>query len=405
MRVFRGLRHPGIAARCALTIGNFDGVHRGHQAMLALLRNEARAPRRAQLRDDLRAASARLLRRAAPQARTGAGAHRHPARQADRTRALRRRPGRGAALRRRASRRSRPRPSSTTCWCAAWARATCWSATTSASAPGAPATTRCSTPPAHAHGFDVARMNSYEVHGLRVSSSAVREALAAGDMDDAAALLGRPYSISGHVVHGASSAASWARARRLGDGFRTLNLRFAHWKPAASGIFAVPRPRPGGDAADGRRQPGRAPVAGPVDVNGGRVLLETHCLDWPAGLGAEGGYGKIIRVELLHKLHDEAALRRPRGPDRRHRAGTATTRARSSPPMRAARRDRPPDHARPNLTRVPVAAPLRRPRDRIALPRRRLPRLATDRLPAAPLPERSAMADAARRQDRLPQPR
>ena len=40
-------------------------------------------------------------------------------------------------------------------------------------------------------------------------------------------------------------------------------------------------------------------------MNGGQVLLETHCLDWPAHLGAEGGYGKIIRVELLHKLHDE----------------------------------------------------------------------------------------------------
>ena len=41
------------------------------------------------------------------------------------------------------------------------------------------------------------------------------------------------------------------------------------------------------------------------DVNRGRVLLETHCLDWPAGLGPEGAYGKLIRVELLHKLHDE----------------------------------------------------------------------------------------------------
>jgi riboflavin kinase/FMN adenylyltransferase len=41
------------------------------------------------------------------------------------------------------------------------------------------------------------------------------------------------------------------------------------------------------------------------DVNGGRVLLETHCLDWPTGLGTEGGYGKIIQVDLLHKLHDE----------------------------------------------------------------------------------------------------
>ena len=41
MKIFRGLRHPGIAPGCALTIGNFDGVHRGHQAMLALLNNEA----------------------------------------------------------------------------------------------------------------------------------------------------------------------------------------------------------------------------------------------------------------------------------------------------------------------------------------------------------------------------
>ncbi len=41
MQVFRGFHHPGIASACALTIGNFDGVHRGHQAMLALLRNEA----------------------------------------------------------------------------------------------------------------------------------------------------------------------------------------------------------------------------------------------------------------------------------------------------------------------------------------------------------------------------
>jgi riboflavin kinase / FMN adenylyltransferase len=50
---------------------------------------------------------------------------------------------------------------------------------------------------------------------------------------------------------------------------------------------------------------GIRPSLDPKDVNGGRVLLETHCLDWPAHLGTEGGYGKIIRVELLHKLHDE----------------------------------------------------------------------------------------------------
>ena len=146
-------------------------------------------------------------------------------------------------------------------------------------------------------GFEVARMNSYEVHGLRVSSSEVREALNQGRMDDVAKLLGRPYSISGHVVHG----------RKLGRelGCPTLNLRFSHWKPAASGIFAVRVFGLTDHALDGVANLGIRPSLDPSDVNGGRVLLETHCLDWPQALGAEGGYGKIIRVELLHKLHDE----------------------------------------------------------------------------------------------------
>jgi riboflavin kinase/FMN adenylyltransferase len=146
-------------------------------------------------------------------------------------------------------------------------------------------------------GFDVARMNSYEVHGTRVSSSAVREALAQGRMDRVAGLLGRPYSVSGHVVHG----------RKLGRdlGFRTLNLRFSHWKPAASGIFAVQVHGLGEKPLPGVANLGIRPSLDPADVNGGRVLLETHCLEWPAALGPEGAYGKIIRVELLHKLHDE----------------------------------------------------------------------------------------------------
>lgn len=146
-------------------------------------------------------------------------------------------------------------------------------------------------------GFEVARMNSYQVHGLRVSSSEVREALNQGRMDDVAKLLGRPYSISGHVVHG----------RKLGRelGCPTLNLRFSHWKPAASGIFAVRVFGLTDHALDGVANLGIRPSLDPSDVNGGRVLLETHCLDWPDTLGAEGGYGKIIRVELLQKLHDE----------------------------------------------------------------------------------------------------
>jgi riboflavin kinase/FMN adenylyltransferase len=155
-------------------------------------------------------------------------------------------------------------------------------------------------------GFDVARMNSYEVHGLRVSSSAVREALAKGDMHGVTRLLGRPYSISGHVVHGRKLGRGLGASHEgAQDGFRTLNLRFSHQQPAASGIFIVEVHGLGPQALAGVANLGIRPSLDPNDVNGGRVLLETHCLDWPNHLGAEGGYSKIIRVDLLHKLHDE----------------------------------------------------------------------------------------------------
>ncbi|MBI2744938.1 MAG: bifunctional riboflavin kinase/FAD synthetase [Burkholderiales bacterium] len=296
MKVFRGFHHPGIAPACALTIGNFDGVHRGHQAMLALLRGEAAqrgvpscamtfephprdyfagatgnaalAPARiATLRDklaDLQRCGidqvivlpfdARLAS-LSPQAFIDdvlvRGLGTRYALVGDDFRFGAKRAGDYALL-------------------------------------DAAGTQK---------GFDVARMNSYEVHGLRVSSSAVRSALAEGRMDDAARLLGHPYHISGHVLHG----------RKLGRelGFKTLNLRFTHWKPAASGIFAVLVHGLDAQPLRGVANLGVRPSLDPTDVNGGRVLLETHCLDWPAALGAEGAYGKIIRVELLHKLHDE----------------------------------------------------------------------------------------------------
>ncbi len=142
-------------------------------------------------------------------------------------------------------------------------------------------------------GFDVARMMSYEVHGLRVSSSAVREALAAGDMARVAALLGRPYAISGHVVHG----------QKLGRtlGFRTMNLRFAHARPAAMGIFVVEVLGLGGRVLRGVASLGVRPTI----EDAGRVLLEVHCLDWPNDMGLDAAYGKLLSVSLLHKLHDE----------------------------------------------------------------------------------------------------
>ena len=296
MQVFRGFHHPALAPACALTIGNFDGVHRGHQAMLALLHNEARhrgvpscvmtfephprdffakrfqkpelAPARiATLRDKLHELRACGVNQCVVLPFDHVFASQEP--QAFIQDVLCQGLGVKYVL-------------VGDDFCFGAKRAGDYAMLDAAGAK---------------LGFDVARMNSYEVHGLRVSSSAVREALERGDMHAAAQLLGRPYAISGHVVHG----------RKLGRELncRTLNLRFSHWKPAASGIFVVRVHGLGDSALTGVANLGVRPSLDANDVNGGQVLLETHCLDWPAHLGAEGGYGKIIRVELLHKLHDE----------------------------------------------------------------------------------------------------
>ena len=305
MQVFRGFQHPGIAPHCALTIGNFDGVHRGHQAMLALLINEARH----------RGVPSAVMTFEPHPRDYFAQVHGQPNLA----------PARIATLRDKLTELHRCGVDQTVVlpfdapfaaqspqafiddvlvrgmgvryvlvgddFCFGAKRAGDYAMLDAAG---------------ESRGFDVARMNSYEVHGTRVSSSAVRTALQAGRMVDVTRLLGRPFSISGHVVHGRKLG------RQLGesapgrqDGFRTLNLRFAHWKPAASGIFAVKVHGLGETALIGVANLGIRPSLDPNDINGGRVLLETHCLDWPASLGPEGAYGKIIRVELLHKLHDE----------------------------------------------------------------------------------------------------
>ncbi len=304
MQIFRGFHHPDIAPACALTIGNFDGVHRGHQAMLALLNNEARH----------RGVPSCVLTFEPHPRDYFAGALRKPELA----------PARIATLRDKLTelaacgvdqcvvipfdqRLSSQQPQDFIDQVLVRGlgaryvlvgddfrfgdkRAGDYAMLDAAGAEG---------------GFDVARMNSYEVHTLRVSSSAVREALARGDMQAAATLLGRPYSISGHVVHGRKLGRELGRGPERPEGFRTLNLRFSHWKPAASGIFAVRVHGLDAVPLEGVANLGIRPSLDPDDVNGGRVLLETHCLDWPTRLGAEGAYGKIIRVDLLHKLHDE----------------------------------------------------------------------------------------------------
>jgi riboflavin kinase/FMN adenylyltransferase len=296
MQVFRGFQHPTVAPACALTIGNFDGVHAGHQAMLALLRAEAQRRR---------IPSCVLTFEPHPRdyfAKSLQQAGHAPARVGTLRDKLEGLAQCGVdqtiVLPFNASLAAQP-PDSFIRTVLVQGLGVRYVLVGDDFRFGAKRAGDYAMLDAagSAQGFDVARMNSYEVHGLRVSSSAVRQALAAGDMAQAAKLLGRPYAISGHIVHG----------RKLGRelGFRTLNMRFAHWKPAASGIFVVLVHGLAAQPLPGVANLGVRPSLDPDDINGGRVLLETHCLDWPASLGAEGAYGKIARVELLHKLHDE----------------------------------------------------------------------------------------------------
>ena len=296
MQVFRGFQHPTVAPACALTIGNFDGVHAGHQAMLALLRAEAQRRR---------VPSCVLTFEPHPRdyfAKTLQQPDLAPARVGTLRDKLEGLAQCGVeqtiVLPFNAKLAAQP-PDSFIRTVLVQGLGVRYVLVGDDFRFGAKRAGDYAMLDAagSAQGFDVARMNSYEVHGLRVSSSAVRQALAEGDMAQAAKLLGRPYAISGHIVHG----------RKLGRelGFRTLNMRFAHWKPAASGIFVVLVHGLAAQALPGVANLGVRPSLDPDDINGGRVLLETHCLDWPASLGAEGAYGKIARVDLLHKLHDE----------------------------------------------------------------------------------------------------
>lgn len=313
MRLFRSLPSTGVAdplaadhaphlaSHCALTIGNFDGVHRGHQAMLALLVSEAAhrglpptvltfepnprdyfarltgrpeiAPTRiATLRDKLCELERCGVEQAVVVRFDAAFAAQSPETFVDDV--LVRGLGARYVLVGDDFRYGARRAGDYAMLDAAGA----------------------------SHGFDVARMMSYEVHGLRVSSSAVRAALAAGDMATTAALLGRPYCISGRVIHGAKLGRSLNEsAIGRSDGFRTLNIRFPHPRPAAMGIFVVRVHGLAAEPIDGVASLGRRPT---VD-DSGRVLLEVHCFEWPASLGHEGGYGRLVRVELLQKLRDE----------------------------------------------------------------------------------------------------
>lgn len=287
MKVFRGLPHDDARRPCALTIGNFDGVHRGHRALLARVKEAAQMlgvetavmtfephPREffAHLAGDESRAPARIANlRDKLQALAEAGVDRVIVEHFN---------ARFAALSPQAFIKDVLVDGLHVKWlivgddfCFGAKRAGDMAMLKEAG---------------KQYGFEVVSLPTVMHEGARISSSAVRSALDIGDFEHAAELLGHLYAISGRVLHG----------KKLGRaiGFPTLNLRIAHKRPALSGIFVVQvhglseRPLPA-VASLGVR---------PTVEDNGRVLLEVHLFDYAAQC-----YGKLIRVEFLEKLHEE----------------------------------------------------------------------------------------------------
>jgi len=137
-------------------------------------------------------------------------------------------------------------------------------------------------------GFGVESMHTFRHEDERVSSSAVRAALAEGDMPHAARLLGRPYSISGRVMHGDKIGRT--------IGFPTANIQLKHRSPPLMGIYTV--------SVDGLADhpwPGVASVGVRPTINdAGRPTLEVHLFDWNTDC-----YDAHLRVNFLRKQRDE----------------------------------------------------------------------------------------------------
>lgn len=132
-------------------------------------------------------------------------------------------------------------------------------------------------------GFNLVSLPQVRLAEVRVSSTRVRSALATGNLPEATLLLGRPYSISGKVVHGAK------RGRQIG--FPTANVHMRHERPALTGVYAV--------KLDGLNAVANLGVR-PTIAGLQKLSLEVHVLDFNGDL-----YGKHVHVEFLHKIRDE----------------------------------------------------------------------------------------------------
>ncbi|MFZ2525352.1 MAG: bifunctional riboflavin kinase/FAD synthetase, partial [Candidatus Ferrigenium altingense] len=138
------------------------------------------------------------------------------------------------------------------------------------------------------HGFTVQAVHSVLHNGVRISSTAVRAALAEGSMRMAQSYLGRPYSISGRVEHG----------NGLGKkiGFPTANIQLKHNRPPLSGIFVVRVQCDGLPPMQGVASLGVRPTV----HQDGKPVLEVHVFDFSSQI-----YNRHMRLDFLHKLRDE----------------------------------------------------------------------------------------------------
>ena len=141
-------------------------------------------------------------------------------------------------------------------------------------------------------GFGVEEHPPVMMDGQRVSSTGIRNALASADIQQASRWLGRPYSICGRVVHG----------RQVGRtlGYRTANVRMVDGKYPVGGVFAV-RARVRRPTGDGPWLDGVASLGVRPAVGGGEPLLEVHLFDFNDDL-----YGQRLETRLLEKIRDEA---------------------------------------------------------------------------------------------------
>lgn len=137
------------------------------------------------------------------------------------------------------------------------------------------------------HGFEVLDADTFEYQNARVSSTRIRQALTEGKFELAETLLSRPYSISGKVIHG----------RKLGRqlDMPTANISLQGMKPPVQGVY-VARLQVSGESLPAVANVGAKPtVAGDI-----MPLLEVHVLDWSGDL-----YGQRVQVEFLEKIRDE----------------------------------------------------------------------------------------------------